>query len=448
MNVTPVDEMWDMPSNPEEAERQLAALIRRADREGMAVSIAGARHTMGGHSIARDGIVVNTLPFRAMELDEGRNVLHVQAGALWSDVVPYLNARGRSVAVMQSNNSFSVGGSISVNCHGWQAGRAPIASTVRSFRLLKPDGAIVRCSRTENAELFALVLGGYGLFGVILDAELEVMPNEEYRLERFVIPVASYVPAFEREVRWKSEATMAYGRLSVAPDSFLDEAILNVFRRVPAGSGRASRTEFPEVAGLTRAVFRGQVGSDYGKTLRWQAERRLAGVLSAGAIHRNQLLGEPAAVFANRSAASTDILHEYFVPPSCLRRFRRPASVDRQEARRRPPQRDRERRAPRRRHLPALRRPGHARCRDAVQPAAHGAGDAAMEAMTRDMVDAALGLGGRFYLPYRLHATQEQLLAAYPQVPRFLALKRRYDPRLIFRNTFYTKYSTLEAGPS
>ena len=85
---------------------------------------------------------------------------------------------------MQSNNAFSVGGSLSVNCHGWQFDRPPIASTVESFRLMQADGTIVRCSRKENQELFSLALGGYGLFGIILDAELRVVPNERYRLEQ------------------------------------------------------------------------------------------------------------------------------------------------------------------------------------------------------------------------------------------------------------------------
>lgn len=258
LDQTGIAEIWDIPPNPLAAEQQLTALIERARTRGIAISIAGARHSTGGHSIRRDGIVVNMLPFHAMQLDEARNILHVQAGARWAEVVPYLNARGRSVAVMQSNNSFTVGGSISVNCHGWQARRPPIAATVESFRILLADTAIVRCSRSENAELFRLALGGYGLFGVILDVDLRVVPNEEYRLERFVMPDGQYVAAFERQVSQRPDVGMAYGRLSVAPAGFLREAIPNVLRRVPAGAGKPSGVDFPELTGLTRAMFRGR----------------------------------------------------------------------------------------------------------------------------------------------------------------------------------------------
>src|SRR5947209_1930914 len=118
---------------------------------------------MGGHTIYPDGIVLNMLPLKKMALNEQGTLLHVQAGACWAEIIRYLNERGRSIAVMQSNNSFSIGGSVSVNCHGWQHNSPPIASTVESFRLLQADGTIVECSRQEQAELFSLVLGGYGL---------------------------------------------------------------------------------------------------------------------------------------------------------------------------------------------------------------------------------------------------------------------------------------------
>src|SRR5207245_10358085 len=128
------------------------------------------RHSMGGQTIAPDGISINMLPFKAMSLDAAGEILHVQAGAKWADVIPYLDKHGRSIEVMQSDNSFTVGGSLSVNCHGWQYGRPPIASTVESFRLMKADGSVVRCSRSENEEVFSLALGGYGLLGVVFDA--------------------------------------------------------------------------------------------------------------------------------------------------------------------------------------------------------------------------------------------------------------------------------------
>jgi FAD/FMN-containing dehydrogenase len=67
-------------------------------------------------------------------------------------------------------------------------------------------------------------------------------------------------------------------------------------------------------------------------------------------------------------------------------------------------------------------------------------GEAAMAALTRDLVDAALAHEGRHYLPYRLHATQAQFEQAYPQAREFFALKRRHDPDGLFQNRFFIRY--------
>jgi len=200
LNATAIHQAWNVPSDEATAQSALAELIKRAGNAGMHLSIAGARHSMGGQTIAPGGIRVNMLPLKSMELDENSDVFHVDAGALWADVIPYLDRHGRSIEVMQSDNSFTVGGSLSVNCHGWQYGRSPIASTVESFHLVKADGTVVRCSRTENKELFSLVLGGYGLFGIILDVDLHVVKNERLRLEQVIVPLDSAMESFEKKL--------------------------------------------------------------------------------------------------------------------------------------------------------------------------------------------------------------------------------------------------------
>jgi len=227
MNRTAVAEFVPIAKDKEAAEHQLAGLLERARSQGLRVSIAGARHSMGGHTIYPGGLVVDMLPFNHMDLDEESNLLHVGAGARWRDIIPFLDRHRRSVGVMQSDNTFSVGGSLSVNCHGWQFGRPPIASTVESFRLMRADGSIVRCSRTENEELFSVVLGGYGLFGIILDADLHVVPNERYRLEQFIVPIDDALATFESNVQRKPDAVMVYARMGIVPDDFLEEVILN-----------------------------------------------------------------------------------------------------------------------------------------------------------------------------------------------------------------------------
>jgi len=60
--------------------------------------------------------------------------------------------------------------------------------------------------------------------------------------------------------------------------------------------------------------------------------------------------------------------------------------------------------------------------------------------MTQELIDAALDCGGRYYLPYRLHATNAQFEKAYPQARNWFERKRYYDPDGVFQNQLYAKY--------
>ena len=440
LNAMPVAEFWAIPADPDEAVAALRDLLERARREGRPVSIAGARHSMGGQSLARDGIVIDMLPLRHMELDESRELLHVGAGARWNDVLAYLDERGRSIGVMQSNNSFTVGGSISVNCHGWQHNHAPIASTVESFRLMTADGVLHDCARDREPEPFALALGGYGLFGVILDVDLRVVPNERYRIERYAVSTDDYVAAFQKHASGET-AAMAYGRLCIVPSRLCDDAILTVFHRDPAADGSIPPLSDPGLDELRRTIFRGSAESAYGKELRWNAETQLHQHVSGRYFSRNQLLNEGVEVFQDRSSGSTDILHEYFVPPEEFDAFCEAVrtSVRRHDANLlnitvRTVATDADT------FLRYADRDLFALVMLYSQPRTPE-GEAAMQALTRELIDAALEHNGRYYLPYRLHATDDQLRRAYPQFDDFLALKAKYDPAGLFQNSLSRRYA-------
>ena len=438
LNSTKVAEVQSISPDARDPEGQLAALLQRARVEGRRVSIAGARHSMGGHTIYPGGVVIDMRLWDRMSLDPERNLLHVQAGALWEDVLAYLDAHDRSVKVMQSNHSFSVGGSISVNCHGWPYGQPPIASTVESLRLMRADGTIVNCSRGENTELFALVLGGYGLFGVILDVELRVAANERYRVEQLIAPFDQVFAPSDVKLLAHPDARMVFGRMSVAPGQFLTTAVVNFFYRE---SGDIPKLTAPGMAELRRTIFRGSAESDYGKELRWSAETRLQPWIAKTSYSRNQLLNEGVEVFQNRTADSTDILHEYFVPPARAADFIR----DMQEI------------LPR--HdanllnvtIRVVNEDKDSFLRYADQrmiafvmlfvQKTTSEGEHRMREVTRELIDAALDRGGRYYLPYRLHADPDQFRRAYPQADEFFRLKRVYDPSELFQNQFYARYA-------
>src|SRR5205823_1777974 len=215
-------------------EERLRSYVQQARTRNIPLSIAGRRHTMGGQTFTPGGMVLSMLSLNQMHLDEDNNVLYVQAGACWSEVLSYLHERQRSLQVMQSNNSFSVGGSLGANCHGWQPASPPIASTVIAFRLLLADGTILRCSREEHSELFALVLGGYGLFGILIDAELSVCANVGYRATSRVLQSREYSAFYLEQIANDPQIGLAYGRFNVDPKRFLREILLTTYHTLPA----------------------------------------------------------------------------------------------------------------------------------------------------------------------------------------------------------------------
>lgn len=438
LNSTPV-KVQDVPDDLEEAVQLLKELLNTAQSTGKKVAIAGARHTMGGHTIYSNGISLDMSGFRHMELDSTSNILRVGAGARWEAIIPYLNERGRSVAVMQSNNDFSVGGTMSANAHGWQHNSPPFANTVDSFQLMLANGSVVRCSRQENTELFSLVLGGYGLFGIILDVDLRVVKNEMYRAQRMIVPTQQYVEIFEKKVNRAIDIGMVYGRISVAPDRFLKEAIITLYRQELSSSGLILPLSKQSPQDLTRTVLRGEVESNYGKNLRWKLEKALGG--EAGSqVSRNQILNRSSRWLENRKLASTDILHEYFIPPQSLEAFLEKCRMiipkhkgDLLNLTVRNVYRDKDSflRYANQNLLGLVMLFHQRRTREA---------EAQMQAMTIALIDAALNVEGKYYLPYRLHATAQQFARAYPQADEFFSLKRQYDPKEIFQNQFYLKY--------
>ena len=426
-------------------EEQLRALVRRAATEHKQISISGAHHSMGGHTISPHGIVLDTSTYHEMELNEKNLILTVDAGARWSQVIPFLDAHGLAVRVMQSNNDFSVGGSISVNCHGWQNDSEPIASTVESLRLLTADGTIRTCSRTENPELFSLVLGGYGLFGVILDVKLHVVPNEYYLAEAHMVSPDDYNKTYHELTHSSDDIHMAYGRLNVAPNDFFGTTIVTVLHQVKVDKSVMNTVVDEKPNMLKRVVFRAGVESDFGKNLRWSLEQRF-GETGKTPKSRNQIMNEPSNLYANRSDAFTDILHEYFIPAERLGEFiekSRPVFM---------------------KYHPVLMNvtirnvmTDHTTFLRYAPQQVYGlvmlfnqrkdaAAERTMQTFTREVIQTALDCGGTYYLCYRPHATREEFEKGYPMAKEFFRKKWQYDPNGVFGNEFLLNYGWDKDG--
>jgi FAD/FMN-containing dehydrogenase len=444
LNAVPVARHWRPSQVTGEAWLDaLRAELKAAATEGRAVSVGAARHSMGGQALARDGVAM-TLDVKAgaadswISIDRSAKTFRVAAGARWRQVIAALDPHGCSPAVMQSNHDFGVAATLCVNAHGWPAPYGPFGTTVRSFRLMLATGDVVTSSPTENPELFALVTGGYGLFGIVVDLEPALTENVLLAPTYELMPAAQLGPRMVASIERDPSMRMAYGRLAVDSQRFLRESMLVTLRPVagtppPATSGGL-------VVTLSREVFRAQIGSDAAKRARWYAETVAAPKSSAGVATRNRLLNEPVANLAGRDRSRTDILHEYFLPAEGLETFlaacRTVIPASRQDLLNvtlRYVQEDRIS------TLAFARGPRVAAVMLFSQRMTR-ADEEDMAAMTQRLIDAALDAGGSFYLPYRLHARRDQVARAYPRIEEFVARKRHYDPGLLFRNTMWSRY--------
>jgi FAD/FMN-containing dehydrogenase len=349
---------------------------------------------------------------------------------------------------MQSSNIFTVGGSLSVNAHGRDPNFGPIIETVESFRLLLPTGQIVNVSRTENADLFALAIGGYGLFGVILDVDLSLTENAIYEKRVTALDHNEYPSYFAKNIRGHTEVGLHYARLSVAPGSFLREMYATSYHVISVSAGEAQRLSrldedepvvIPQVfLGLARTT-------EWGKSLEWYLEKKLVDPPGIGEhVSRNNAMRPPVAFLAYDSPTDTDILQEYFVPPEAFEAFvdgmrnlfaRRRVNLLNVTVRYEPANREA--------FLPYAQRESFAIVLYINQRLSPEGVQRARE-WTRELVDLCLSLNGTFYLPYQLYPTAQQVRQAYPMWEAFIAAKLKVDPEQRFSSGFYEAYRKQE----
>jgi FAD/FMN-containing dehydrogenase len=445
LNPTTVDSIVTVTS--EDDVRQAIETARSKRRQ---VSISGARHSQGGQAFAANNIVLDMRGFNNMWLDEQARVLTVQAGATWAEVQKRLHPR-YAVKAMQSSALFTVGGSISVNAHGMDHQAGSVGSTVRSMRVMLADGSIRTVSPTSNPELFRLVIGGYGLFGVILDAQIEVTDNAIYRAGREVMDYRAFPAYFQNTILRDPNYRLFYAHLSTAPQSFMREMLVYTYREV-SGS-RGDIPPLPEaVAGvaLRRFIFNTSKLGGPAMRLKWWAEKYIepwlegcpAGKSDGCLVSRNHPMHDSVPYLTNRLSGETDILQEYFVPRDQLVPFidglRRillehdanvlnaSVRVVKQED-----------------HFLSYAHDDMFAIVLYVNQTTDAEGNERMARLTRALIDLSLTCGGRFFLPYQLHYTADQLRQAYPQIDAFFRAKDYYDPDHLFTNTFYNKYAPL-----
>ncbi len=411
---------------------QLTETLNLALSSGKKMIPIGARHSMGKQSIERNAIHIDLSHLNGMKLEEG--LLRVQAGATWEEVLQFLAPLGLSVQVMQSNADFSVGGSISVNAHGWQPDRPPISSTVSKFTLFTPEGEIIICNRIQNSKLFRHALGGYGLMGIILEVWIKPVPNEILRSSHKVIHFQDFTREWNKMK--ESPVRLAFGRLLVAKSTFFEQILLSTYETTGQISNEPTEYRVSFKNSLARAIFRASLNSQRGKSFRQWMENLLGGE-SSGIHARADLLMEPVRVFANNRKGKTDVLVEVFIPQERFATFIPDAkkifsnqNTSLLNVTVREINQDIE---------TAL---SYAKTKvfglvmlftiDQTKKA-----EKRLQSQINELIKRTLLYGGTFYLPYRNYANSAQLTESYPELKNFLSYKKEWDPQEIFSSGFY-----------
>lgn len=434
----------------------IVATVRAAAATGRAVAICGARHAMGGQQFGTGAVLIDTTAFsRVVAFDHARGLIEVEAGIRWPALHRWLvRAQGEGAGTwtfrqkQTGADELSIGGCLAANVHGRGLDLPPFVSEVESFTLVDATGAVRRCSRTENADLFGLAIGGYGLFGAIATVTLRLAPRRKLRRIVEIREIDDLVRAFDA----RRDAGFTYGdfQFSIDPASaaFLRRGVFSCYEPVgdstamPGGQRSLSPDDWRRLVLLAhtdKAAAFEHYARHYLATsgqIYWSDAHQMSVYLAGYHREVDRVLGH----------RGSEVITELYVPRSRLADFMAAAArdfrahaVDVIYGTVRLVRRDVE-------TFLAWAREDWACVIFNLHVRHDPAGLGHAADAFRRLIDLAIARGGSYYLTYHRHATRAQLEACYPQFTEFLRLKRRHDPEERFQSDWYRHYRALFAA--
>jgi FAD/FMN-containing dehydrogenase len=434
----------------------LRACIAQAARDGLPVAICGGRHAMGGQQFAAGSILLDMREMRAvLAFDAEAGLVEVEAGIEWPELIDWLERapgpQGARWSIRQKQTGadrLSLGGCLSANIHGRGLRMRPFIDDVEAFRLVDADGELRHCSRTSHPELFALAIGGYGLFGVIASLTLRLAPRQAMRRDVSLLRLDALMPAFEQRIA----AGYAFGDFQFAIDpassDFMDRGVFSCYLPVAGATPTGAAIELSEQdwRGLLHLAHTDKsrafdcYASHYLATdgqVYWSDRLQQATYLDGYHLEIDRALGH----------CGSEVIGEIYVPRARLVDFMRAAAADF------------------RRHrvdliygtirliepdlesfLPWARQDYACVIFNLHTPHTPD-GIEATQASFRRLIDLAIARDGSFYLTYARAARADQLRACHPDIDRFFAAKRCFDPQERFQSDWYRHVAALLSSP-
>ena len=428
LNETEVDAVV-----PVDSLGSIGAALDSARSARRPVSIAGGRHAMGGQQFCSGGVVLDTRPLSGViALDEERGLVEVEAGIQWPMLIDALAPTPWAIRQKQTGaDDLCIGGAVSANVHGRGLRYAPFAADVESLLVVGADGVARRCSRDEHPDLFRLVCGGYGLFGIVHSATLRL--DRRRRIERVVR--LAHASELEELFAERIADGYLYGDFQFAIDprspDFLQRGICSCYRPVPDETplGAEHKLSAEDWGRLLHLAHH-----DKSRAYEVYVQHYLS---TSGQVYLSDRHQLATYVPGYHWDGSSEMISELYVPRAELAGFLAAAARDLRALDAdvvygtvRLIERDEET------ALAWAREPWACTVLNLhVEHTRAGVEDAATA--FRRLIDLALERGGSFYLTYHRWATQRQLLAAYPQLPAFLEAKCAHDPEELFQSDWY-----------
>jgi FAD/FMN-containing dehydrogenase len=422
------------------------------------IAVAGGRHAMGGQQFCTGGVLLDMRGLnRVIHLDTTDGRLTVEGGIQWPALLHGLETAQRSSprqwGIHQKQTGadrLTIAGALSCNAHGRGLTLPPIVGQIESFELIDARGELVICSRTRSPELFALAIGGYGLFGIITGVTLRLRPRVKVRRVVTIADTAGLMDGFEDRIRDGFEYGDFQFAIDAGDETFLQRGVFSCYQPVPP---HTPITQHPiafsqdEWSSLVLDAHR-----DKRRAFERYAERYLQ---TSGQVYWSdaQLSGpyiDGYHLEIDRALGSkvtgSEMITELYVPRDRFTIFMDDA---RQTLRR--SQADVIYGTVRLIERDAETVLAWARGRDACivinlhvdhTPSAI----AAATEVFRELIDAARRHDGSYYLTYHRWARTDQVESCYPRMREFLSAKRRYDPDDTFQSDWYRWHRAMSGS--
>jgi len=178
-----------------------------AQRVGLTVAIRGGGHSFPGFSVVDDGLVIDLGPMKGIDVRPEAGTVRAQAGVLLGELDRATQAHALAVPLGSVTHT-GIAGLTLGGGFGWIMRKHGLTiDKLISVDLVTADGERVHANEADNADLFWAVRGGGGNFGIVTEFEYRlsrVGPMVLSGLVLWPLEEAAEVAAFYRD--WASDA--------------------------------------------------------------------------------------------------------------------------------------------------------------------------------------------------------------------------------------------------